>query len=294
MAKLTLPEWLAELYPFAHHFFPVDQNLQLHYVDEGEPQGEAVVMLHGNPTWSFYYRHLIRYLSPYYRCLALDHMGCGLSDKPQTYPYCLNQHIDNALRWLEHLALKSFHLVVHDWGGAIGMGIATQCPEKIRSLTILNSAGFLSKRMPYRIAFCRTCFGAWSITHLNSFAQAATVMASVHPLHKNVKHGYLYPYRTVADRIAIQAFVQDIPMNPQHPSYALLESIQNRLPLLSNKPCLLAWGMKDFCFNSHFLMQWKTYFPNAQVQCYDTAGHYVLEDARSRVNQAILTFLQQQ
>lgn len=294
MAKLTLPEWLAQLYPFTHHFCPVDQHLQLHYIDEGKPQAEAVIMLHGNPTWSFYYRHLICHLSPHYRCLALDHMGCGLSNKPQTYPYCLNQHIDNALRWLDHLALKSFHLVVHDWGGAIGMGIAVQCPEKIRSLIILNSAGFLSKRIPYRIAFCQTRLGSWSITHLNSFAQAATVMASINPLPKNVKQGYLYPYRTVAERIAIQAFVQDIPMNPQHSSYALLESIQNRLPLLSNKPCLLAWGMKDFCFNPRFLAQWQTYFPNAQVQRYNTAGHYVLEDARPEINQVILRFLQHQ
>ena len=168
---------LKEIYPFKPHFFTLPgQKYRMHYVDEGS--GETVVMLHGNPTWSFFYRNLIQFLKPMYRCLAPDHIGCGLSDKPQKYNYCLKQHIENTMQWLNGLNIGRFHLIVHDWGGAIGMGIATHWPASAQSLTILNSAAFLSDKMPLRIAACRIPFlGPWAIKHLNLFARSATYMA---------------------------------------------------------------------------------------------------------------------
>ena len=284
---------LKELYPFKSHFFTFPgQKHRLHYVDEGS--GETVVMLHGNPTWSFFYRDLIRFLKPMYRCLAPDHLGCGLSDKPQKYNYCLKQHIENTMQWLKDLNIGRFHLIVHDWGGAIGMGIATRWPASVQSLTILNSGAFLSDKMPLRIGLCRIPFlGPWAIKHLNIFAKAATQMATCRSLSKPVRQGYLYPYDTPKHRVAINAFVQDIPMDPSHPSYDTLEEIQNNLWLLGKKPCLLAWGMKDFCFTPEFLEQYRKYFPDAEVEKFDDAGHYVLEDAQEEILPRIRKFLMQ-
>ena len=106
-------------YPFKKHTFELSgQNVRMNYIDEGS--GETVVMLHGNPTWSFYYRDLVSYLKPMYRCLVPDHVGCGLSDKPKNYNYCLQQHIDNTIEWLKGIKVGHFHLIVHDWGGARG------------------------------------------------------------------------------------------------------------------------------------------------------------------------------
>lgn len=293
MARMRKNAW-RELYPFQSHYFELQEPKPccMHYLDEG--QGEAVVMLHGNPTWSFYYRNLVQHLSPNYRCLVPDHIGCGLSDKPQSYPYQLAQHVENIRQWLKALQVERFHLVVHDWGGAIGMGVATQVPDCVQSITILNSAAFLSDRIPLRIELCRIPWlGSWAIRRLNLFAKAAVRMAAKKPLAKAVRRGYLLPYDSAKHRIAIDRFVKDIPMDSFHPSYGVLKHIQDNLCNLSLKPCQLAWGMRDFCFTPEFLAEWQKYFPNARVRCFDDAGHYVLEDAHGEIEPFIGQFLQQ-
>lgn len=283
---------IKSIYPFKSHYWelPGRKKCRMHYLDEG--QGEPVVMLHGNPTWSFFYRNLVQFLKPMYRCLVPDHIGCGLSDKPQDYPYCLQERVNTILDWLTDLKIGHFHLVVHDWGGAIGMGVATHWPASVQSLTILNSAAFLSDKIPFRIELCRLPWlGAWAVRHLNLFARAATWMASTQGLSDRIKQGYLYPYKTPQSRVAIDAFVRDIPMVPEHPSYEFLKQIQDSLWLLEQKPCLLAWGMKDFCFTPEFLSMWRNYFPGAKVCCFENAGHYILEDANEEVNLNIRQFL---
>jgi len=116
-------------------------------------------------------------------------------------------------------------------------------------------------------------------------------MATAQGLSNNVKEGYLFPYNNAQNRIAINAFVQDIPMEDSHPSYKVLEHIENNLWLIEQKPCLLAWGMKDFCFTPEFLSKWHNFFPGAQIQCYEGAGHYVLEDAGEDIFIDIRRFL---
>ncbi|MBU4393539.1 MAG: alpha/beta fold hydrolase, partial [Proteobacteria bacterium] len=142
-------------YPFPSHFATIDGHL-LHYIDEGA--GRVIVMVHGNPTWSYYYRHLIALLSKTYRVIAIDHLGCGLSDKPQKYPYQLKNHIDNLQALLRQLRINSYSLIVHDWGGAIGLGVAGRYPAAIEKLVILNTAAFHSQRIPWRIRLCRWPF----------------------------------------------------------------------------------------------------------------------------------------
>ncbi len=143
---------LGELYPFASHYVDVG-GYRMHYVDEGV--GPAVVMLHGNPTWSFHYRELIKGLRDTYRVIVPDHIGCGLSDKPQEYPYTLSTHIDNVERLIDRLNLESVTLAVHDWGGAIGFGWAARHPSSVRDLILFNTAAFLVDSCPLRLRICR-------------------------------------------------------------------------------------------------------------------------------------------
>ncbi len=285
------PPYLREAYHFRRRRLLMD-NLAYHFVDEGDPGNPPVLMLHGNPTWSFYYRELIRALAPVYRVVAPDHMGCGFSDKPQNYPYRLINHIGNVEKLVAHLDLQRITLVCHDWGGAIGMGVATRRPDLFSRFVILNTAAWRSGAMPKRIAACRIPFlGPLLVRGLNGFALSATRMAVNNPLDKTAMKGLLYPYDTWKHRIAILRFVQDIPMKPAHPSYGCLKEIEEGLRRLKNKPMLICWGMKDWCFNGVFLDEWRKRFPNAVVKELPNAGHYILEDAHEEVVAAIKGFL---
>ncbi|NJN18071.1 MAG: alpha/beta fold hydrolase [Oscillochloris sp.] len=261
----------------------------LSYVDEGN--GPAVLMLHGNPTWSFYYRRLITALAPQHRVIVPDHIGCGLSARPQKYSYRLRDHIDNIERLVDQLALGPLDLVVHDWGGAIGMGWAVRRPDLVRRIVVLNTAAFLSPRLPLRIAICRTpIFGDLALRGLNAFAAAATLMAVERPLTPEVRAGYLWPYNSWRNRIAQLRFVQDIPLRPDHPTWPVVDGIDRELSVLRNKPMQILWGGKDWCFSDHFLAGWLERFPHAQALRFDHAGHYVLEDAHEEIVPRVVGF----
>lgn len=260
------------------------------YVDDGE--GPAVLMLHGNPTWSYLYRHMITALAPEHRCVVPDHIGCGFSEKPQNYAYRLRQHIDNTLELIEATGLERFDLVVHDWGGAIGMGVATQMPERVRRLVVTNTAAFRSQSIPWEINLCRTpLLGKLIIRGLNGFAGPATKMSVSREMPEWVKRGFLHPYGNWHDRIATWAFVQDIPMHARHPSWDTLVGIETGLTQLRDHPMLLLWGMRDFCFHGDFLAEWQRRFPAAQTQAFEHAGHYLFEDAEDACAAAMQAFL---
>ncbi len=275
-----LPDSLRHLYPFAANTLTLKDGEKLHYLDQGKGD-EAVLMVHGNPTWSFYYRNLVSGLKDHFRCIAPDHIGCGLSSKPQIYRYQLAQHIENLSQLIESLSLKKIHLVLHDWGGAIGMGAAQAIPDKIGSIVLLNTAAFRSTHIPTRIALCRTpLWGSLIIRGLNGFARPATFMAmSQRKLTAQEKAGYLFPYGNWENRVALNAFVKDIPLKANHPSYQTLYKIENNLGLFLKKPMLIEWGGKDFCFDHRFRTQWQIFFPQAKTTIHPNAGHYVLEDA---------------
>jgi cis-3-alkyl-4-acyloxetan-2-one decarboxylase len=280
------------LYPFSSHTLELDSN-KYHFLDEG--QGESLLMLHGNPTWSFYYRNLISGLKQSYRCVVPDHMGMGKSDKPQNYPYTLSQHIDNLEALVDKLKLNNITLVVHDWGGAIGMGFAVRHPQKIKRLVLFNTAAFLSEKIPVRLKLCRVPgFGAIAIRGFNAFALAALVMACKNKerMTDKVRAGYLSPYDSFANRIATLRFVQDIPMNSDTPSYSVVKYIEENLEQFKSLPVMIAWGAKDFVFNDHFLKRWQRIFPDAEVHLIPDAGHYVLEDAHELIIPLMHEFLQ--
>lgn len=278
----------AELYPWKHHFLGLN-GLNLNYVDEGE--GPAMLMVHGNPTWSFYYRHLITAYAKHFRCVVPDHIGCGFSDKPQDYEYTLENHIQNLEKLVAFLDLKDITLVVHDWGGAIGMGFATRHPHLIKRIVILNTAAFLSPDIPKRIALCKAGkFGEFLVRSLNGFAWPATFMTTKRRLPSAVKAAYLAPYDTYENRIAVSRFVQDIPLDETHRSWKTLQTVESQLSKLK-VPKLIVWGGLDFCFNKDFFERWLRIYPDAEAHWIADAGHYVLEDAPKKAIESITSFI---
>ncbi len=279
---------LESVYPFRSHFLQLGKY-NLNYVDEG--QGQPILMLHGNPTWSFYYRNLISTFKSNYRTVVPDHMGCGLSDKPQDYNYNLETHIHNTYQLIRFLDLKKIILIVHDWGGAIGFGLVTRYPELFDKIVILNTAAYPSPHIPQRINLLRQGkFGEWLTRKFNLFAWPATFMTTTKKLPKFIKAGYLLPYDSWDNRVAVARFVQDIPMDNTHPTYSTLNEIENKLPTLQH-PKLILWGGKDFCFNHHFFEKWVSLYPDADAHWFANAGHYVLEDALDEVSLKILNFI---
>ncbi len=289
--QTELPPEVRELYPFAPHWLETPAG-RLHYVDEGPRDATAaVICVHGNPTWSFYYRNLVKVLALQFRVLAPDHLGCGLSDKPQDYPYRLAGHIDNLARLVETVKQPVLHFVVHDWGGPIGLAVAERFAERVGRVVVLNTAAF-SGPCPARIRVCRVpVLGPLLVRGLNGFAGPAACMAVNKPLPAAVKRGYLWPYRSWADRVAVLRFVQDIPLEAEHPSAGTLREVEAGLGKLRDKPMLLGWGMRDFCFTPGYLAEWKKRFPQAQAREFPEAGHYVLEDAGTELVAAIAEFL---
>jgi cis-3-alkyl-4-acyloxetan-2-one decarboxylase len=279
-------------YPFPSKFLDLD-GVRYHYIDEG--RGETLLCVHGNPTWSFAWRNFIKDLSRDYRVVAIDHVGCGFSDKPQNYEYRLAKHIDNLSRFIVGLDLTKVTLLGHDWGGAIGMGVAGALPDRFARLVLFNTAAYRSQQIPWRIAVCRwPILGPVGVRGLNLFARAALTMAVSRRerMTAGVRAGFLAPYGNWRDRVAILRFVEDIPLSPAHPSYATLVTIEERLALFRKTPMLLVWGMRDWCFTPSFLEEFERRFPAAEVLRLPAAGHYVFEDAWDEIIPRLRTFLE--
>ncbi|MCC7069971.1 MAG: alpha/beta fold hydrolase [Deltaproteobacteria bacterium] len=287
--------WAGE-YPFRSRWLGVGtrsgQHLWMHYLDEGPRDAPVVVALHGNPTWSFYWRTLVLALRDRYRVIVPDHVGMGLSDRPQAWPYRLTGHVGNVQALLDALGVSRFSLAVHDWGGAIGMGVAVARPNDVDKLIVTNTAAFRSKDIPLSIASVRIpVFGKLAVLGCNAFAWAATIRAVEKPLAPAAKRGLLAPYGNAHDRIATLRFVEDIPMKDAHPSWETLGDIEQKLPLLKDKPMQLLWGDADFCFTPKFRKRWMELFPRAAVHAWPEVGHYVMEDAPERALPLMRTFL---
>ncbi len=278
-------------YPFVGHVLDIDGHAY-HYVDEGN--GPVLLFVHGNPTWSFAWRNFIKEFSPAYRCIAVDHIGCGRSDKPQDYEYTLANHVSNLTRLIEHLDLRDITLIGHDWGGCIGMGAAVASPERFSRFVLGNTAAFRSQAIPLRIAVCRIpVLGAIGVRGLNGFARAAVMMAvqDHQRMTPAVCAGYLAPYNSWANRIATHEFVRDIPLKPSHRSYQTLLDIENGLSQFVDSPMLLVWGERDWCFTTDFLAEWEKRFPHAEVARFADASHYVFEDACEEMIEKVGLFL---
>ena len=284
------------LYPFKSHYMDL-KGLKYHFLDEG--RGDPIVMIHGNPTWSFYYRKLVKELSPQFRAIAVDHIGCGLSDNPdiKRYDYKLKSRVDDIEILLDYLEpKKKITMVLHDWGGMIGMAYALRHTNRIGRIIIMNTAAFFppgGKNPPLRLQLIRNTgtFATVAVCGFNLFARGALLMASYKRLSKDVKSGLTAPYNCWKNRIATLKFVQDIPVNKKDPSYGLVKYVDENLHRLARIPMLICWGKHDFVFDMSYLAEWRRRFPNAEVHLFSDAGHYVLEDASDRIIIAIKNFL---
>jgi len=287
---------LAHLYPFVSHFADVNGR-RCHYLDEG--RGQPLVMLHGNPTWSFYYRNLIKRLSPRYRVICPDHIGCGLSEKPSArqYGYRLENRVEDLEALLRQLGIReNLTLIVHDWGGFIGCLYAVRHPDAVKRIVITNTAAFLKpagKPLPLRLWLLRylTPLAVPAILGANLFCRAALVMAPRKKLPPDVKKGLIAPYNSWSNRIATLKFVQDIAVKESDPSYPAGRFLDENLHRLSGRPMLICWGKHDFVFDDTYFREWQRRFPEAEWHVFENAGHYLLEDEPEEVPAVIDAFL---
>lgn len=285
-------------YPFASHHHEVRPGIRMHYLDEGPRDGEVLVLLHGNPSWSYYWRHLMANLRERYRCIVPDHVGMGLSDKPDdaAYRYTLQSRVDDLAALLDRLGVRErVTLIVHDWGGMIGFGWAMRHADAVKRLVILNTAAFpmpAAKRLPWQLKLGRdSALGALLIRGFNAFAQGAARFGVRRRMPADERRALVAPYDSWAHRIATLRFVQDIPLSPADPSWALVEESGKRLHEFADRPAFIGWGLRDFVFDRHFLDVFVRELPKAEVLRLPEGGHYVLEDEAPALVPAIRAFL---
>ena len=293
LAKGPFPD-----YPFTPKTFLQPHGVAQSYLDEGDPGDDPVVMLHGNPSWSYYWRHLVLGLRDGYRCIVPDHVGMGLSDKPDdlAYSYTLRHRIQDLDRLLASLDLgDNITLVVHDWGGMIGFGWALKHAKRVKRLVITNTAAFpmpAEKTLPWQLRLGRDYkLGEWLIRGVNAFAAGAARDGVVRPLAPDVKQALVAPYDSWDARIATSRFVQDIPLKHGDRAWDLVEDTGRHLADFANRPAFIGWGLQDFVFDVHFLKAFEKALPRAEKQIYRDAGHYVLEDKHEVLVPRIRDFL---
>ena len=300
---MRLPE-----YPFEPRVFRARPGIALSYLDEGPDAGEVVVMLHGNPSWSYYWRHLVLGLrdpasGKAYRCIVPDHVGMGLSDKPDDapsamprYDYTLQSRIDDLATLLDKLGITGpVTLAVHDWGGMIGFGWVLAHMPQVKRLVVLNTAAFplpSAKAMPWRLSLGRDSrIGGWLIRRFNLFARGAARFGTKRRLPRDVRDAYSGVYDGWDNAISTLRFMQDIPLHEGDRAWPLVADAGRRLHEFADRPAFLGWGLRDFVFDRHFLEGFRKALPDAEVHAFDDAGHYVLEDKHEVLVPAIRDFL---
>ena len=285
-------------YSFTPRRFEVRPGIEMSYLDEGPNDGETIVMLHGNPSWSYYWRHLAIGLRDRYRCIVPDHVGMGLSDKPgdESYRYTLQSRVDDLSALLAHLRIDGpVTLAVHDWGGMIGFGWALSHAAQVERLVITNTAAFplpAAKKMPWQLSFGRDSrLGALAIRGFNAFSGIASYVGVGKRMPADVRRAYVAPYDSWDNRIATLRFVQDIPLSERDAAWPLVAGAGRRLHEFAERPAFIGWGLRDFVFDKHCLQGFTDALPQAEVMAFDDAGHYVLEDKHKVLVPAIRAFL---
>lgn len=270
--------------PFASHRVDLEQGT-MHYLDEG--QGEVVLLLHGNPTWCWYYRAVAAALRDRYRVIAPDHLGFGLSRGPDDAPHTLAWHRDNLGQFVEALALERYTLVVHDWGGPIGLAHVTDHPEQLRRLVLLNTWAFpapAETTLPTLLSALRTpALGEWLALEQNALVEQGIPAGMAQPgqVTPGLMAAYRRPFPTPESRRPILALAREIPLGPGSEAHLILARVQRRLRRLK-VPALLLWGERDPVFPPSILDLWRVYLPWAEVQRLPDASHFVLEDQPER------------
>jgi haloalkane dehalogenase len=293
----------ADSYPFTSRFVEIE-GVKMHYVDEGE--GEVILMLHGNPTWSYLYRHIIKALATKFRCVAPDLIGFGLSEKPSDADYCMRAHIRRLAAFIEALELRQLTLVMQDWGGIIGLGHAVEDKGNVKRLVILNTAGFLPRGrkalavmltsgLPVLSLLKVPLLGELAVLHFNLFVRWG-IPLGVHNrkrLTKEVMEGYLLPFPDYASRRAVLRSPRQIPMTPLSPTWHLLRTIERGLDGW-HVPAQIIWGMKDPIFTPWFIRRFEELLPNHRPTIrIQNASHFLQEDNPEPIIRGIGRFMQE-
>ncbi|MDQ3856821.1 MAG: alpha/beta fold hydrolase [Chloroflexota bacterium] len=286
------PPWLDHTeYPFESHFLDLPSG-RMHYIDEGE--GQPVVMVHGTPDWSFVYRHLVRCLSRTHRCIAVDHIGFGLSDKPARWTYTPADHARNLQAFIQRLGLQQITLVVHDFVGPIGLSYAIDHPENVSRLILFNTWLFSGKdTKTYRSwTLASRLFGSpvgrFLYQRLNFSPRFVLKMAFADKskLSPQVHQHYIRALPTYGDRRGTWVFARELTGSGEW-----FDSLWARSDRIRDKPALLLWGMKDFATGPEFLEKFRSLFTQTQVVEYDDAGHFPQEEVGPAVCSTVSDFL---
>jgi haloalkane dehalogenase len=276
-AHINLPDWLNQQeYPFRSNYFQLPMG-KLHYVDEGN--GNPIVFVHGNPGWSFEFRKVIKVLSKTNRCIAFDHIGFGLSEKPTEWTYLPIQHAENFEKLLESLQLENITLVVNDWGGPIGLSYAIKHPDKIKKLIILNTWLWSVENDPHYKKFSGFMgggMGRFLIKNFNLFGKMIVkqAMGDKKKLTKEIHRHYYQHLERPKDRKGCYIFPKQIIA-----SGAWLDSLWQQRQKISSLPTTIIWGLKDIAFREQELNYWTANWNNAKVIKLETVGHFPQEEA---------------
>ena len=281
----------AQVLPFQSRFVTVG-GYKMHYIDEGS--GPVVLCLHGNPTWCYFYRNLVRELRGSFRVIAPDFLGCGLSDRTPGVKFRAIDRINQLDEFVTALGIDRFSIVMHDWGGPLGTGFILRRLEKVDRIVYLNTTLTETEILPWFIKVAATpVIGKLFTRHTATFNRLTTMkgMGAFTKLTPEVKEGYLAPYTTRQRRDAIWDFVADIPFDASHPTYSQMVDIAAGLPRVAEKPVKIVWGLQDPCFHREMLSKVASHFPKAELLEIPDASHLVLDDAPKVAIPAVVEFL---
>jgi haloalkane dehalogenase len=284
------PAWLDRAaYPFLNRWLEIAPGQRMHYIDEG--QGETLLFVHGTPTWSFEWRHLLRALSPKFRCVAPDLVGMGLSDRPRDFAYTPEAHSQALARFVDALGLDQVTLVLHDFGGPIGLPLALERPARVRGLVLINTWAWSFEddaEMRKRAALARGALGRFLYRWCN--ASLRLIMPSAYgdrsKLTPEIHRQYLavFPDKDSRERV-LWSFARAL-----LGSSAFYDDLRRRLGVLRGVPVLIVWGTKDSAFRPNQLARWKKVLPDAQVLELPV-GHWPHEEAPEDVTRVLGEFL---
>ena len=299
MAAAVLPEGTRALYPFKSRFLALSDGHKMHYIDEGPPDGEVLVFLHGYPTWSFVFRAFVIYFAAQgYRCIALDHVGYGLSDKPSSHRYhTLRRHIYNVIELLGTLEVQDVTLIMEDWGGPFGLGYAIRTPETVRRLVIMNSWAFqdtINNRLEPLVRLVQTpVIGDVVFGTFNAAVGILLQRETSQRLTSSVLNGYRAPFKDRRSRTALVQFPRMINTSQQHRSAKLMREIEKSIGDLGPIPALILWCENDVIFGQEVAHHWKTLLPHARGPVFlPHANHLLAEDDPEAAIDHIVRFLE--